>query len=125
MNIKEAINRGFNLLSISIASLAGLAFMPEIFLEKDRIDKLDDALLLIIAIFGMWWYNKSNNKYVRSALPMVLVLIGLGVKLGGLLIELDDPEAFGDDIGGLILFVLAAVLVVKQYKTTGKLFETN
>lgn len=124
MNIKESINRGFNLLAVSIASLSGFAFLPEVFVEKDMPDKIDDLILFILGIVAMWWYRKSNNRYVRSAVPVAIIIIGCIVKIAGLLIELDDPEAFGDDIGGTILFVLATGLVLSQYNKNKKLLAT-
>lgn len=123
MTIQESINRGFNLLAVSISGLAGLSFLPEVFVEKDIPDKIDDLLLFILAVVAMLWYKKSNNRYVHSFLPVAIIIIGLVVKIGGLLIELDDPEAFGDDIGGLILFVISTWLVIYQYKKTKQLLS--
>ncbi|MGH7250013.1 MAG: hypothetical protein ACREGC_03495 [Minisyncoccia bacterium] len=122
-NIKEAINRGFNLLAVSVVGLTGFAFLPEVFVEQDRIDKLDDALLFILGIVAMIWYRKSNNRHVRSIIPVIFMIIGLVIKVTGLIIELDDPEAFGDDIGGVILFILGTALVIYQYNKTKKLLD--
>lgn len=123
MNLQESINRGFNLLAVSITGLAGFAFLPEVFVENDVPDKIDDALLFVLALVGMFWYRRSNNRYMRSVLPVALVVLGLVVKFGGLLVELDDPEAFGDDVGGLILFILGTGLVIHQYVKTGKMLK--
>ena len=120
MNIQESINRGFNLLAVSIVSLAGFAFLPETFVENDIPDKIDDILLFIIGIIAMIWYRKSNNRYIHSVLPVVFIIVSLAVKACGLIIEIDDPEAFGDDIGGLILFVLGTGLILKQYASIKK-----
>jgi len=124
-NVKEAINRGFNLLSISIVGLAGFSFMPEIFVEKDMPDKIDDLLLLILAGIAIVWYRKSTNRYVRSLAPVIFILIGLAIKILGFIIELDDKDALGDDIGGLILFILSAGVVLFQYRKTRKLLENQ
>jgi peptidoglycan/LPS O-acetylase OafA/YrhL len=112
---QQLINRGFNLLSVSIAGLAGFAFLPEAFLEKDLPDKIDDILLFLLALVAIYWYSRSNNRYVRSAVPVVLICLGLAIKLVGIIIEYADPEAVGDDFGGLILFILATGLVIYQY----------
>ena len=115
MTVQESINRGFNLLATSIVGLTGFAFLPEVFVEKDMPDKIDDALLFVFGIIAIAWYTHSTNRYLRTALPVMLVVLALLVKFGGLMIELDDPSAFGDDIGGLILLVLSTILVVRQY----------
>ena len=120
-NIKEVINRGFNLLAISIVGLASFAFLPEVFVEKDMPDKIDDTLLFILGIVAMFWYKKSNNSRIRSIIPVVFVLIGLVIKIIGIIIEHGDAEALGDDMGGLILFVGAITLMIFQYKKTKKI----
>lgn len=125
MNIQNALNRGFNLLAISITGLVGFAFLPEVFVENDVPDKLDDGALFIVGLVAIVWYRYSQNRYVRSVMPVALVVIAALVKLSGLLIEIADPESFGDDIGGLILLVLATALVISQYKKTGKLASGN
>ena len=125
MNIQESINRGFNLLATSIVGIAGFAFLPETIIEKDVPDKIDDTLLFILAVSAIYWYNKSNNRYVRSSLPVAFVVTGLIIKTIGLIIEHDDPEALGDDAGGLILFVLSTALIIRQFKTSATLAAGN
>jgi hypothetical protein len=112
MSISESINRGYNLLVTSIVSLAGLAFLPEAFLEKDIPDKVDDTLLFVIGMLGIWWYNRGDNRFKHSIVPVVLVILAF-----------DDAEAVGDDFGGLILFALAVGLAVYQYQKTKKLLS--
>ncbi len=125
MTTQESVNRGFNLLATSIVGLTGFAFLPEVFVEKDMPDKIDDALLFILGIAAMFWYSRSNNRIARSVIPVVFVVLALVVKIGGLMIELDDPEAFGDDIGGLILLVLSVILIVYQYVKVPKLLNAQ
>ena len=125
MQIREAINRGFNLLGVSIVSLAGFAFVPEIFLEHDWDDKMDDIGLLVFALAGIIWYLTKNNKYQRSIMPVVLVILGLLAKIMAVTIEFKDKEAVGDDFGGLILFILATGLILVQFYRTKKMLESN
>src|SRR4051812_34994868 len=101
MNIRESINRSFNLLGTSIVGLAGFAFAPEIFLENEWADRADDMGLVLLGIFGISWYLWKNNKYARSIAPVIFVVIALALKIAALLIEFDDPDAAGDDFGGL------------------------
>jgi hypothetical protein len=120
-NIKEAINRGFNLLAVSIIGLTGFSFLPEVFVEKDFPDKIDDGLLFVLGIAAMIWYRKSNNSHIRSVIPVVFIILALIIKIIGFIIEHDDPEALGDDIGGLILLILSTGLVIYQFKKTKKM----
>ena len=121
MNVRDAINRGFNLLCMSIVALAGFAFVPEVILEKDLPDKIDDATLFALAIAAMTWYTWKRNRYMRSVVPVVFVGLALATKIGALVIEFSDAEAVGDDFGGLILLVLTLGLVGYQYRKNKKL----
>lgn len=121
MNLKQSIARSYNLLAVSIIGLAGCSFLPEAGVEKDIPDKLDDLFLFIVGLAAMWWYSRADNKYARTAIPVVFIIVALAVKVIGLLIEINDPESFGDDIGGIIMLLLATGLIIRQYQTTGKL----
>lgn len=121
MNLQESISRGFNLLATSIVSIAGFAFAPEMFVETDMPDKIDDALLFVIGLVAIGWYMRGRNRFAQSVMPVVLVILAMLVKIGGLMIEMGDPESMGDDFGGVILFVIAAGLIVYQYQKSKKL----
>lgn len=119
--ITDALNRGFNLLATSIVAVAGFAFAPEMFIENEMPDKADDVLLFILALVAIGWYGWSGKRTQRSIVPVVIMVIALIVKIGGLIIEIDDPDAMGDDAGGVILFFLATCLVIYQYFKIPKL----
>jgi len=112
---QEAVQRGTNLLAVSIVALSGIAFFPEFFLEDEGPFKLDEVGLLVVGLAGMAWYLIGRHKFSRSLVPLVLVGAGLLIKIIGLLIEFGDTEDRGDDIGALILFALAVALVAWQY----------
>lgn len=116
MTLTEFVNRSVNLLGVSIVGLSGFAFLPEVLFENDLPDKVDDALLFLIGLAGMWWYRRARNRFARSAAPVVLVALALLTKIGAIAVEFDDAASVGDDFGALILFVLALALVWWQYK---------
>ena len=125
MQLKESITRGFNLLAVTLPALVGLAFSSEAVVETDMIDKLDDGLLFLLGIAAVWWYVRGTNRFKRSVVPVVLVLLGLLIKLGGFIIEMGDPEAFGDDVGGVIFFIAASALVLYQWNKTKKMLAAD
>lgn len=104
------------MLATSILALSGIAFLPEFFLENDISDKLDDGLLFLLGVAAIIWYLSNGNRFKRSLVPVILVLLGLADKIMALVIEFKDKDAVGDDFGGLILFLCAAILVVWQYR---------
>ena len=123
MTARDALNRGFNLLGVAIVSLAGFAFLPEVFLENDIPDKIDDGALFLLGLLGIVWYLRGTHRFSRSIMPVVLVGAALLVKIGALFIEFDDAASVGDDFGALILFVLSFFFVLYQYGKTKNLAD--
>lgn len=116
MTLQNAINRGYNLLGCTALALAGLAFGTVVFEEADLLDKVDDIGFLVIGAVAVTWYLVSHNRFKRSMVPIVLSALAIIVQIVGLVLEKDDPASFGDNIGGIWLFVpLFVVLVVQFY----------
>ena len=118
MTLQNAINRGYNLLACTALALAGLAFGTVVFEEADLLDKVDDIGFLVIGAVAVIWYLFGHNRFKRSVVPIVLSGIAIIVQVVGLVLEKDDPASFGDNIGGMWLFVpLFVVLIVQFYLT--------
>ena len=116
MTLQNAINRGYNLLACTALALAGLAFGTVVFEEADLLDKVDDIGFLVIGAVAVIWYLVGRNRFKRSVVPIVLSGIAIIVQVVGLVLEKEDPASFGDNIGGMWLFVpLFVVLVVQFY----------
>ena len=116
MTLQNAINRGYNLLACTALALAGLAFGTVVFEEADLLDKVDDIGFLVIGAVAVTWYLVGRNRFKRSVVPIVLSGIAIIVQIVGLVLEKDNPASFGDNIGGMWLFVpLFFVLIVQFY----------
>jgi uncharacterized membrane protein YGL010W len=116
MTLQNAINRGYNLLACTALALAGLAFGTVVFEEADLLDKVDDIGFLVIGALAVIWYLVGRNRFKRSVVPIILSGITIIVQIVGLVLEKDNPASFGDNIGGMWLFVpLFFVLAVQFY----------
>ena len=116
MTLQNAINRGYNLLACTALALAGLAFGTVVFEEADLLDKVDDIGFLVIGAVAVIWYLLGRNRFKRSVVPIVLSGIVIIVQIVGLVLEKDSAASFGDNIGGMWLFVpLFVVLIVQFY----------
>lgn len=115
MTIQNAINRGYNLLACTALALAGLAFGTVVFEEADLLDKVDDIGFLVIGAVAIIWYLVSHNRFKRSVVPLGLSGIAIIVQVVGLVVEKDDPASFGDNIGGMWLFVPLFVVLIAQF----------
>lgn len=92
MNAIQEANRAVNLLAVAILGLAAVAFLPEIILENDVIDKVDDVLLLLLGISAVAWYLNGNHRYSRSITPLVFVALAIAVKIFTIVVEFSDKE---------------------------------
>lgn len=116
-------NRGQNLLATSILGLGGLVFGSVLFQEQDLPDRIDDAGFLTIAITALAWYLWPGNSRRRSWVPVVLAAVTVAVQIVGLLLEQDDPKAFGDNIGGIVYFGVGLGLIAFQQWRTGSIID--
>ena len=115
MTLQNAINRGYNLLACTTLALAGLAFGTVVFEEADLLDKVDDIGFLVIGAVAVIWYLVGRNRFKRSVVPIALAGIAIIVQVVGLVLEKDDPASFGDNIGGIWLFVPLFAVLVAQF----------
>lgn len=112
--LQMVANRGDNLLATAILGLGGLTFGAVVFQEQDWSDKVDDAGFLVIAVGITVWYLWPGKCFGRSLVPLSLSGLAVVVQIAGFILERDDPKAFGDNIGGLVFFGSALVLVLAQ-----------
>ena len=115
MTLQNAINRGYNMLASTTLALAGLAFGTVVFEESDLLDKVDDIGFLVIGVVAVIWYLVGRNRFKRSVVPIVLSALAIIIQIVGLVLEKDDPASFGDNIGGMWLFVPLFVILVVQF----------
>lgn len=121
VDLREAANRSVNLVAATVLGLVALTFGSEVFNEMDSIDKVDNTLILIVGVACVAWYFVGRNWAKRSALPLVFAGAALGAQIVGVVLEYQDPVAFGDDIPGMILFVPLLVILAILYRQAGRL----
>jgi hypothetical protein len=114
LTASEAINRGYNLMLTAFLALGGIAFGTVITEEADLPDKVDDAGFLILGIVAVIWYLTSK-KTQRSIVPVILAAVAVVVQIVGVVLEFGDEKAFGDNIGGMFLFIPLLVFASLQY----------
>ena len=123
MTLHEAVNRTYNLVGTAVVGIAGLAFLPEIFVEDDWDDKWDDIGLAVIALLAIAWYMRGKNSLSRTLMPLFIAGAALIDKIAAVVIEFHDKEAVGDDFGALILFIALLCVLFYQYQKSAKLTE--
>ena len=115
MTTEQALNRGFNLMLTAFLLLTGLAFASGGIRENDLTDKLDDLLLLAGGTVLLVWYLRGENRFQRSLIPVIVILLAVPLQIWGLLSEINDKEAVGNDIGGMFIYIPLALFALYQY----------
>ena len=62
-NVSEDVNRGYNILASTLLGVTALVYVGLIGVEPDPIDKIDNTLLVIVALVAVVWYFASGRKY--------------------------------------------------------------
>ena len=123
MTLRESINRGYNLMVMTVLLFGGIAFGSVAFspVENDWGDRLDDIGLPLIGIACLLWFVIGRHRFQRSVIPVVLAGLALAVQALAIPLEHDDAAAFGDNIGGLVMFapffIFALVLFILNRRT--------
>jgi hypothetical protein len=122
MTLKESINHGYNLMVTAILFFGGIAFGAIAFspVENDWGDRLDDIGLPLIGVACLIWFLSARHRYQRSPVPLLLAGLALAVQIIAIPLERDDPAAFGDNIGGLIMLAPFFVFALVYYLSRGR-----
>ena len=115
MTVDQALNRGYNLMLTAFLLLTGIAFTSGGIRENDLTDKLDDLGLLALGIILLVWYLMRENRLQRSLVPVLMVVLALFIQIYGLLNEISDKDAVGNDIGGMFIYVPLVFFALYQY----------
>ncbi len=122
MTVRDAINRGYNLVGTAIVAISGFAFFPEFFTEDELTHKLDEGVLFLLALGSIAWYLIGRNKYSRTIIPILFTTAALVMKLlAFFLLETGDPTDLGDEFGALVLFVISLAFLIWQYVSIKRL----
>jgi hypothetical protein len=126
-SIKEAMNRGSNLLMVGFLGVLGVGVFAEVINEHDLIDKADDILVVLLALAAVIWYFRNDDRYRYSWLPFALLAISLAIKVGAIFAEIDDTAAVGDEFGIvpslLGLLIVSLVILIRSRRTLKGLDE--
>jgi hypothetical protein len=124
MTVHETLNRGFNLLAVSLVSTTCFAFSAEIFFEHYWILRIDDVLLFLIGAACVWWYLRRTNRFKRSITPIIFLALALGARVFVLIIKLYETGGAANGFKGSLLLLFAAFIVIFEYFKTKRLIES-
>ena len=125
MTVRDALNRGYNLVGTAIIAISGLAFFPEFFTEDELTHRLDEGVLLLLAISSIVWYLIGKNRFSLTIVPILFITAALVMKLiAFFLLEKGDAADLGDEFGAIILFVITLAFLIWQYVSIKRMAQT-
>ena len=111
ITVNEAINRGRNFLGIVLLNIYALTLVSVVLIETEWNDRIDDILIITLAIIGIFWYRFGKNRFIFSLVPLILNALALATHIISILIELDDAKAIGDDILAVQYFLFTTIFL--------------
>ncbi len=121
--VREALNRGNNLLVVGLLAFLACGVFAEIFVENEPLDKADDLFVVLVAIVAVVWYLIGNNRLRYSWSPWALLAVTFIAKVLAFINERDDPAAVGDEFGVVIplavMTVVTGVIIYRARKAMG------
>ena len=115
ITVREATNRGNNMLMVGYLAITAAAIVERLIGEDDLVDRLDEAVIILLAIAGLVWYFSRRNRYQHSFAPLALFIASFVVQAAGLGLELSDPAAAGDDYGLVIAYLVGLIVSIVIY----------
>jgi hypothetical protein len=86
--------------------------------------KLDEGVLLLLAISSIVWYLVGKNKFSRTIVPILFTTAALVMKLiAFFLLEKGDAADLGDEFGAIILFVITLAFLIWQYVSVKRMVQ--
>ena len=114
MTPTQVAQRGYNLMAAAFLFFIGMGLGTNAIPEVGFADKIDDLSLLIVGLIAVLWYL-TVGRTRRSIVPVVLTVLALAAQGLGVVLEVSDKDAFGDNIGGMVILVPFLLFIVWQY----------
>jgi hypothetical protein len=121
MTNSNTVSRAYSLVITIFLFLIGLGMGLYALGEDEGVDRLDDFGLLAVGLIAVLCYLAGRYRFKRSVVPLGLTLLALAVQVLGVVLELGDRSAFGDNAVGMVLLVPLTLFALWQYfrRTTG------
>ncbi len=115
ITVREAINRGNNMLMVALQAITAAAIVERLIGEDDLVDRIDEGVIILLAIAALVWYFSRRNRYQHSFAPLALFIATFVVQAAGLAAEISDPAAVGDDMGLIVVYAIGLIVSIVIY----------
>ena len=115
LTVREALNRGLNFFGVATLGLLATSLIHGLQVARNWSNRADDLALAAIALGVFGWYRTGRNRYRRSLVPLVGLLLGMAAKLAGIWLLYGSLVLAGADFGVSFFLLIAALIYVWQY----------
>ncbi|HYC33903.1 MAG TPA: hypothetical protein VEB59_16550 [Gemmatimonadales bacterium] len=113
--IPEARNQGLNFFGIGFLSVLSASVVHGLQLGPTWLARLDDLALAALALLAIGWYLSGRNRYRLSPVPLVALVLGVALKVGGIVLTYGRFVPAGADFGIAFYLLLAALIYAWRY----------
>jgi hypothetical protein len=115
MNVVQAMTRGYNFFVVAFLGIVGGSLVTQVIFEDEWTHRLDELLLMAIAVVAIVWYRSGKNRLNQSSVPLTLAGAALLSKVFGMVLEINDTADVGDDFNYLMLLLLFVIVASVAY----------
>ena len=115
VTVREALNRGINFFGVAALGLLATSLIHGLQLARSWTDRVDDLTLAAITLGVFGWYRSGRNRYRKSLVPLIGLLLGMAAKLAGIWLSYGSLVLAGADFGVAFYLLIAALIYSWQY----------
>jgi hypothetical protein len=115
LTVREALNRGLNFFGVATLALLATSIIHGLQIARTWTARSDDLGLAAVTISVLIWYRYGRNRYRRSIVPLVGLLLGVVAKLAGMMLAHGRVVLAGADFGIAFYLLVAALIYAWQY----------
>jgi hypothetical protein len=113
--VREALNRGLNFFGVATLALLTTSLVHSLQLARSWSGRAGDLALAVITLGVLLWYTRGRNRYRRSTVPLIGLLLAVVAKLAGIWLVYGRLVLAGADFGVAFYLLIAALIYGWQY----------
>jgi hypothetical protein len=115
LTVREALNRGLNFYGVATLTLLATSLIHSLQVAQSWRARAGDLALAAVTIGVLLWYWSGRNRYRRSIIPLIGLLLGVLAKLAGMWLAYGGLVLAGADFGVAFYLLIAALICGWQY----------
>jgi hypothetical protein len=115
LTVREALNRGLNFFGVATLGLLSTSLIHGLQLAHSWRARAGDLALAAVTVGILVWYLTGRNRYRRTMVPLVGLVLGVVAKLAGIWLLYGRLVLAGADFGVAFYLLIGALIFAWQY----------